>query len=300
MAVVASEAMQSYDVKVTVFSDNKVTFKVYQKSIVKRKDGFEPSPLSDFLPLDNESIDDLLPKIKLSEKEEAAFKSIRTDNLARSRNLLIDLAHQNYSLWKSFITLTFKENVTDINEANKAFHIWVTCISQKFPNFKYIAVPEYQKRGAVHYHLITNIECGSDLIPQRKKKYTKSAKGGYKCLDYYNLPYWGKGFSSAFNLQMTDDKFQVAIYITKYLYKDIDNRLYGRKKIMHSQDLERPEYYQTKLKNLSYFLRNSHLVNSYSFDAQKPFQIGYQMFEYEMDEYEISLLKKNIEQEFEL
>lgn len=63
---------------------------------------------------------------------------------------------------------------------------------------------------------------------------------------------------------------------------------------MHSLDLDRPEYHETKLKNLSYFLRNSNLVNSYEFEAKQPFQKSYQMFEFELDEYEISLLRKNL------
>lgn len=293
MPVALFNAKQVYDVKLTIFKDNHVEFKVYDSEITKIKSGYEPL-LEDSYISDKQSITDLLPIVKLSKKDENALKEIRTDSLSRSRKLLIDLAHQNFDIWRSFITLTFKENVSDVTEANKMFNAWIKSVLRKYPEFKYLCVPEFQKRGAVHYHLISNLECGSDLIPKRKTKKTKSEKGGYKQLNYYDLPYWNHGFSSAFDLRLTDDKFSVALYITKYLYKDIDNRLYGRRKIMHSLDLDRPEYHETKLKNLSYFLRNSNLVNSYEFEAKQPFQKSYQMFEFELDEYEISLLRKNL------
>lgn len=299
------QAKQNYDVKVTIFKDNTVQFKVYESDITKVKSGYDPLAEDD-QSSDNQSITELLPEVKLSKSEVESLKEIRSDSLSRSRNLLIDLAHQNYDIWRSFITLTFAENITDVTEANKKFNNWSKCILRKKPDFKYLCVPEFQKRGAVHYHLITNLECGSDLLPARKPKQTKSDKGKYHTLIYYDLPFWvdkeGKsyGFSSAFDLRLTNDKFNVALYITKYLYKDIDNRLYGRRKIMHSMDLDRPEYRETRLKNLSYFIRNSNLINFYEFKASKPFQKNFQMFEFNLDEYEIDLLRKNLMHEFEL
>ena len=190
MPVELSQAKQQYDVKVTIFKDNSVQFKVFETDILKIKSGLEPlqSESCDLLS-DNQSITDLLPKVKLTDKEESSLQEIRSDSLSRSRNLLIDLAHQNYDIWHSFITLTFKENISDVTEANKLFNAWTKSVLRKYPEFKYLCVPEFQKRGAVHYHLITNIVCGSDLIPARKQIKTKSEKGGYKNIKYYDLPY---------------------------------------------------------------------------------------------------------------
>lgn len=54
----------------------------------------------------------------------------------------------------NLLTLTFKENVTNIEEAWKTFNYFARLMNKKFPkSFLYIAVPEYQKRGAVHFHL---------------------------------------------------------------------------------------------------------------------------------------------------
>jgi hypothetical protein len=51
------------------------------------------------------------------------------------------------------LTLTFRENVTDVNEAWGCLHYFVKLMRTTFDNFQYVAVPELQKRGAVHFHL---------------------------------------------------------------------------------------------------------------------------------------------------
>jgi len=54
------------------------------------------------------------------------------------------------------MTLTFRENLTDIDEAWKRFHYFNKMMRTKFPGYQYVAVPEYQKRGAVHFHIAVN------------------------------------------------------------------------------------------------------------------------------------------------
>lgn len=52
------------------------------------------------------------------------------------------------------LTLTFRENITDIDEAWKCFHYFVKQMRWQYEErFQYVVVPEYQKRGAVHFHL---------------------------------------------------------------------------------------------------------------------------------------------------
>lgn len=52
------------------------------------------------------------------------------------------------------LTLTFRENVTDIDEAWSVFKYFCKLMRFRYKErFIYIAVPEYQKRGAVHFHL---------------------------------------------------------------------------------------------------------------------------------------------------
>lgn len=158
---------------------------------------------------------------------------IRSDSLNRSFGRLMDLSLTNHDLFTTFITLTFKENITDLTFANKKFNEWTSNIKKVFPNFKYLGVPEFQKRGAVHYHLMTNLQVDNNLIVLQKDK-----------TNMYDVKYWPHGFSSVFDLKLTDDNFSVALYLSKYFYKDIDNRLFGRRKILASQNLKEPDIYK--------------------------------------------------------
>jgi hypothetical protein len=52
------------------------------------------------------------------------------------------------------MTLTFKENVTEIDDAWKKYKYFCKLMKQRYgERWAYVAVPEYQKRGAVHFHL---------------------------------------------------------------------------------------------------------------------------------------------------
>lgn len=52
------------------------------------------------------------------------------------------------------LTLTFRENVTDIDEAWRVFDYFRKLMKWRYrDHFKYVVAPEFQKRGAVHFHL---------------------------------------------------------------------------------------------------------------------------------------------------
>lgn len=55
-----------------------------------------------------------------------------------------------------FLTLTFPENLTDFEEAQRRFNsFWTNCGRELFGD--YLRVIEVQKRGAVHYHLLVSL-----------------------------------------------------------------------------------------------------------------------------------------------
>ena len=54
-----------------------------------------------------------------------------------------------------FLTFTFRENVQDIAYANKEFLLAMKRLDYEVGHkLRYIAVPEFQERGAIHYHCI--------------------------------------------------------------------------------------------------------------------------------------------------
>lgn len=183
--------------------------------------------------------------------DESETKRIRYDSLGRTRRLVIEYVSQNCDKFKSFVTLTFAENITDLDEANKIFQVYINSIrkylSRQKRKFYYLAIPEFQSRGAIHYHMLCSEECGSHVIPYRKKKiiYSRNKKE-YKEMNYYDLTYWNDGFSEAEDLtdkKVFNDQFNLAIYMCGYLFKDMDGRLFNRTRILKSRNLEKPKYY---------------------------------------------------------
>lgn len=72
-----------------------------------------------------------------------------------------NLRHKCFSIKaETMITCTFKELVTDLQDAWGVFKYFVKLMnkfnqSSKQKGFHYVCVPEFQKRGAVHFHVAT-------------------------------------------------------------------------------------------------------------------------------------------------
>lgn len=153
---------------------------------------------------------------------------IEVKNIMRSKLACQRLAKANIDCWNTFITLTFADNVTNIKLANKKFRYFIDKIQRVCKDFKYICIPEFQKRGAVHYHLLTNIKIDDDkLIYSQKDSKT-----------FYHIKYWNEGFTKVDNLK--GDVKKIIGYISKYMTKDIDDRLYNCHRYFYSRNLNKP------------------------------------------------------------
>lgn len=197
-------------------------YQIYNyKNIHSKKD-------SSLEPLDS---DFLFKKDNFNRKQEEQF--IQHKNIERSKFQMQRLVKTNEQLFKTFITLTFSENITDIKKAHHDFLIWrkqvKRALQKQKKEFFYIAVPEFQKRGAVHYHILTNLDIKNStiIIPQKNKK------------NCYDVKYWTKGFTSVFDVK----NIHVINYMTKYMTKDIDDRLFGHRRYYYSRNLKQPEVY---------------------------------------------------------
>lgn len=188
------------------------------------------------------------------------LKSIMLSNAIRSNISIQRLARCNYNSWNTFITLTFADNLKDISIANKKFNCWISNVRKLKKDFKYLAVPEFQKRGAVHYHLLSNLDYDDGVIVQQKEK-----KGRAKNIDsLYDIKYWSYGFCRVDFI--TGNYEKVYKYLTKYMTKDIDNKLFGKKRYLFSQNLVRPvvSYISSSNENDKIFVNN--LLNDKDID----------------------------------
>lgn len=136
----------------------------------------------------------------------------------RARNTIRRLALANFSNKSKFITLTFKENIDDLTLANKFFKAFVRKMKRKQKDFKYLAVIEFQKRGAIHYHMLCNMD-------YMKAKEIETM--------------WGQGFIKINRITHVDN---IGAYVVKYMTKeDADERLVGKKMYERSRGMDEPK-----------------------------------------------------------
>jgi len=81
----------------------------------------------------------------------------REDSLYRARESVYLLANANIrqDIKPLFCTLTFKKNEIDLSRANTDFRNFIKRLQRHTrTNILYLTVPEQQKRGAWHYHVL--------------------------------------------------------------------------------------------------------------------------------------------------
>lgn len=130
-----------------------------------------------------------------------------------------------------FLTLTYAENQQDIRRGNRDLRSFTQSLRYKFgKDIKYIAVPEFQRRGAVHYHIVI---WGLSESVVRHERSTRVVAG-----------IWGRGFiemrQCTISEELTEGK--LANYLSKYITKAyLDKRYFGVRCYMRSLNLVTPK-----------------------------------------------------------
>ncbi|APE75254.1 hypothetical protein [Spiroplasma citri] len=142
----------------------------------------------------------------------------------RSQRNCIQKAIHNFSGYKNmgFTTLTYAENMQDIKKANYQFNLFIKKIkyhfskykNNKYQNLKYLVAYEYQKRGAVHFHIIF-----SEYIPNKIIR-----------------KYWSYGLNKNLPVETGTNEF-VSKYVAKYIVK-----AYSQEKSKNIYDLNTKAY----------------------------------------------------------
>jgi hypothetical protein len=147
-------------------------------------------------------------------KDEKIQEAKSQSSVNRTRKEIRRRINSNPQLTK-FLTLTFGDNITDIATANRKLNLFSQRAKDRWKEFQYLAVPEFQKSGRVHYHLLCDL------------RYVKSQ-------DIEKV--WGEGFINIRRLYGN-----LGWYLCKYLNKDMfDKRMFRKKKYFCSQDLKKP------------------------------------------------------------
>jgi hypothetical protein len=168
------------------------------------------------------------------ETEKLPPEEIRKKNMRRAEIKITDYINSNAYQWHDrnenpimpiFLTLTFWDNVTDLDFAHNEFKNFIRRLSyeirgRKETFLKYVSVVEFQDRGAIHYHVVFF------NLPFMDRIYDK-----FRIL-------WTCGSS---NIKAIKNTKNIGRYMCKYLTKANNwDKLQGRKSYFVSDGLKTP------------------------------------------------------------
>lgn len=181
----------------------------------------------------------------------------RYDNIIRKRKEFSRLVRANLvGIEKpALLTLTMYE-VSSLKSAYKVFTIFIQRLRLRYgSDFRYITVPEFQKRGAVHFHMILWVKKATKkggLLEKALNKKVKLKKPKKACEKSVILRktilqerkqriiqnMWQYGYVDSIT---TDGNVKLVGYLTKYMSKSLqDVRLMGQKSYIASRNILRP------------------------------------------------------------
>jgi hypothetical protein len=191
---------------------------------------------------------DLSPRKKRKRENKGRYSKLATrrgDNVLRLKKHFVRLVRANLGGIECpvFLTLTMVE-VVRIELAYGFFTEFVSRVRRLYgKTFRYIAVPEFQERGAVHFHVlawglpkeiienevpsIKTIGEGGDIKLGEIKRGTRTLQR-----------IWARGTVDCF---LTDGSDKLAFYVSKYMSKALhDDRLLRQKAYVCSRNVMRP------------------------------------------------------------
>lgn len=163
------------------------------------------------------------------------------------------LVDENFDNKTKFLTLTFKENIQNINMTNDEFNKFMKRLNYqvfktKKSQIKYLATWEKQKRGAIHYHVVL-----------------------------FSFPYvahkelmriWGNGiiWINKIDVDFVENRGR---YISKYFNKDLDIKEHKKKAFFKSQNLKIPKETK-KMTNKSFDKKDLEILFSSTYIRKAP------------------------------
>lgn len=154
----------------------------------------------------------------------------------RTKQVVYELTRSNR--WDWFITLTF--NPDKIDRSNYELLLatvrkWFNNIKQrKAPAMKYIIIPELHQDGVnYHFHGLLADAYGLEFLDSGI--IDKSGK------NVYNIPDFRYGFTTATRVESSQ---KAAAYITKYITKELEVTIKGKRRYLASRNCKRADIYE--------------------------------------------------------
>jgi len=192
----------------------------------------------------------------------------REDNLTVAQRYLRRVIFANvraFSSEPSFVTFTFAENICDVKVANGLWTEFVRKLRRRCGRpIHYSVVTEFQKRGAIHYHVLF-YDLPNELQKERSTREIATM--------------WGHGWVDMKTIQKIRSIRSIGAYVSKYLTKHtLDARLVGEKAYFSSRglvkpreirDIKRAKVVLTKLKSL----HNYKMVYNNDYDTGRSYGV---------------------------
>lgn len=234
------------------------------------------------------------------EKTEDAKKESELSSQRRAKRTIRRLMYCNAWHWfkpssKPFtpipITLTFRENIQNIKEANKHLTIFIrklnysvgkneyeeTVNKSKKSILKYLGVIEFQKRGAIHYHIIFF------NLPFMKNIYDRIEElWGHGII---NVNGKDKGSFKSTNKKVNLNK--IIDYYIKYITDSVkDKNMFSKKRYFDSQGLLKPVtlYSEKHIREIIQQLPDESL-DFKKLDIEIPYLISFNYYRYNLSKY---------------
>lgn len=174
------------------------------------------------------------------EESEPDFERSRKVSTNRTKQKIYEITRAN--TWEWFITLTFDRSKIDSSNYDlllEKVRKWFNNVKErKAPDLKYIIIPELHKDG-VHYHFhgllanCTGLTFENSGVVQNGK-------------EVYNITDFKFGFTTATKVE---DTKKVASYISKYITKDLEIHIKGKRRYLASKNCEKvkvTDYHMTE------------------------------------------------------
>jgi len=155
--------------------------------------------------------------------------SVKRASVAFKRLVSANLGQSNFPV---FASITYAENQKDPGQGHKDFNTFARDLRSQFgSSIRYIAVSEFQKRGAIHFHaLIWGLPFGV-VESERDSRLVAGI--------------WGRGFV---DLIQTDGHRAISTYMAKYMQKNFtDPRMFSKKAYIVSKNCLRPRFIKNDL-----------------------------------------------------
>lgn len=140
-------------------------------------------------------------------------------NVVRAKSKIRALCNENSHILTKFLTLTFAGDFKEdkINEANKILSNFLKRLGYKYKiKVEYLCVPELQKNGKIHFHLLCNLPY----------------------IDVVELELvWKYGIV---HITKIDDIQNLGAYLSSYVDKDFGKAFAGRKHFFKSSGVKYP------------------------------------------------------------